>query len=62
VAVFTFFSPSDGDYLLQPQGSYRLSDELSLAFGANIFGGETDTFLGRFDRNDNLYGSVRFDF
>jgi hypothetical protein len=62
LSLFGFFSPSDRDYLVQPQVSYRLSDELSLAVGGNIFGGAEAKFLGRFDGNDNLYTSVRFDF
>jgi hypothetical protein len=31
--------------------------------GANIFAAQRDTtFLGQFDRNDNLYVVLRFDF
>jgi hypothetical protein len=62
VALFAFLSPADRDYLLQPQTSYKFSDEFSATLGANIFGGRETTFLGRFDRNDNLYVSLRFDF
>jgi hypothetical protein len=63
LTFFGFFSPADRDYLLQPSVHHKLSDDLSLTFGGNIFGGETiTTFLGQFDKNDNLYLSARFDF
>ncbi|MFQ6673759.1 MAG: hypothetical protein ACE5GH_03105 [Fidelibacterota bacterium] len=63
LSLFTFYSPAENDYLLQPQVSYKFSDNLSATLGANIFGGEKETtFLGQLDKNDNLYLSVRFDF
>ena len=63
LALFTFYSPTDSDYLVQPQASYKFSDNLAVTLGANIFGGKKDTtFLGQFDENDNIYLSVRFDF
>ena len=63
LSLFTFYSPADNDYLMQPQVSYKFSDNLSSTLGTNIFGGEKNTtFLGQFDKNDNIYLSVRFDF
>jgi hypothetical protein len=63
LALFVFYSPADNDYLLQPHTSYKFSDDLSATLGANIFGGENETtFLGQFDKNDNLFLSFRFDF
>ena len=63
LSLFTFYSPADNDYLIQPQISYKFSDNLYATLGANIFGGERDTtFLGQFDKNDNIYLSVSFDF
>ena len=63
VGGFAFYSPADRDYLVQPRVTHQFSDELSLAVGGNIFGGERGTtFLGQFDRNDNAYLSARFDF
>ncbi len=63
LSLFTFYSPADNDYLIQPQTSYKLSDNFNVALGANIFGGEKNsTFLTQFDKNDNVYLSVRFDF
>lgn len=63
LSLFTFYSPADDDYLIQPKASYQFSDEFSATLGANLFGGkEQTTFLGQFDNNDNLYLSARFDF
>lgn len=63
LSLFTFYSPADDDYLIQPKMSYQFSDELSATLGANFFGGnKKTTFLGQFDKNDNIYLSVRFDF
>ncbi|MBI2839961.1 MAG: hypothetical protein HYX75_16730 [Acidobacteria bacterium] len=63
LSTFFFYSPVDPDYLFQPQLSYKLSDEFSTTLGANIFGGtDQTTFLGQFDKNDNVYVSLRFDF
>ncbi len=63
LSLFTFYSPVDNDYLIQPKVSYKFSDNFSSTLGANIFGGEKETtFLGQLDKNDNIYLSVRFDF
>ncbi len=63
ITFFGFYSPAERDYLLQPSILHKFSDEFALTFGANIFGGEEKTtFLGQFDRNDNIYLSARFDF
>jgi len=63
LSIFAFIGLTDEDYLIRPLVTYRLLDNLLLALGANLFGGETNTtFLGQLDRNDNVYLSVRFDF
>ncbi len=63
LSLFTFYGKADNDYLIQPQISYKFSDNLSATLGANIFNGEKNTtFLGQFDKNDNIYLSVSFDF
>ncbi len=63
LSLFAFYSPAENDYLLQPQASYKVSDNLSVAFGGNLFGGEKrTTFFGQFDQNDNVYMNLRYDF
>lgn len=63
LALFAYYSPVEEDYYLIPSVHYKFSDQLSMTAGANFFGGaETDSFLGQFNENDNVYLSIRFDF
>ncbi len=63
LSVFLAHSPTDSDYFLQSEVSHRLTDRLSAALGANIFGGRRDTtFFGQMEKDDNIYLSARFDF
>ena len=63
LSLFAFYSLAENDYLLQPQVTYKVSDNLSATLGANVFGGEKrTTFFGQFDQNDNAYINVRYDF
>ncbi len=63
LSLFAYYSPADNDYLLQPQLSYKVSDDLSVALGGNVFGGEKrTTFFGQFDQDDNAYLNLRYDF
>jgi len=60
---FSFWSPSDGDYLLNPEVKYNFSDHIWAAIGANIFGGgEKWSQFGQLDKNDNIYLQVRYEF
>ncbi|OGP12998.1 MAG: hypothetical protein A2052_03815 [Deltaproteobacteria bacterium GWA2_54_12] len=60
---FSFWSPTDRDYLFNPEAKYNFSDNLWAALGANIFGGQEDTTqFGSLDRNDNLYMQARYEF
>lgn len=62
LSLFTFISPADADYLIQPLVSYNVSDELTATLTGNIFGGrKRTTMLGALDQNDNLALSVRYD-
>ena len=63
LSLFSFYSPSDQDALLIPEVSHNFTDRLSLTVGANIFEGRRPTtFLGQFERNDNVYAVLRYDF
>lgn len=60
---FTFWSPSDNDYLLNPEVKYNFTDHIWAAVGANIFGGgEKRGQFGQLDKNDNIYLQVRYEF
>jgi hypothetical protein len=63
LSVFAFYSLVDNDYLLQPQLSYKVSDDFSVALGGNVFGGvKRTTFFGQFDQDDNAYLNLRYEF
>jgi hypothetical protein len=63
LSLFAAWSPTDEDYFLQPLVSYKVTDNLTMSIGANLFGGEsTTTSFGQFDKSDNIFANVRFDF
>ncbi len=63
LSLFTFYSPSDEDYLVIPEATYSITDNLWVAIGANIFGGRKETtFFGQLDKNDNIYVTLRYVF
>lgn len=64
LSLFTFYSPTDKDYFINPEIKYNISDNLWTSLGANIFDGgkEKTTFLGQFDKDDNVYVIVRYEF
>jgi hypothetical protein len=63
LSLFTFYSPSDRDYYLRPQLSYRYSDKWTLTGGANVFGGQdAHTFFEQFADNGNLYIRIRYNY
>jgi len=63
LSFFAFYSPSDEDYMIIPEVKYNFTDELSAALGANIFGGEEDApHFGQFDKNDNIYTVIKYEF
>lgn len=63
LSFFSFYSPANGDYLLNPEVKYNFSDHVWAAAGANIFGGGQNwSQFGSLDENDNLYVQVRYEF
>ena len=63
LSFFAFYSPSVGDYLLNPEIKYNFSDHIWAAIGGNIFGGGKKwSQFGQLDKNDNVYLQVRYEF
>jgi hypothetical protein len=63
LSLFAYYSPSDNDGYLRPIATYRVDDRWTLQGGANWFFGEhSDTFFGQFDKNTNIYASIRYSF
>ncbi|OGP34561.1 MAG: hypothetical protein A2X88_07415 [Deltaproteobacteria bacterium GWC2_65_14] len=60
LSLISFYSPSDEDGMVNPQISYKITDRLSVASGANVFFGKKDfTQFGQLDKDDNLYLRLR---
>lgn len=63
LSLFAAYSPTDRDYFVQPEVSYKVTDNVGVSVGTNIFGGKKETtFFGQFEKSDNVFVSVRFDF
>ncbi|SFX21657.1 hypothetical protein [Marinospirillum alkaliphilum] len=62
-SLFAFVSPSDDDFYLRPSVRYRVSDELTVSAGGNLFGGKEDySFFGQFEKDSNVYLRARYRF
>jgi hypothetical protein len=63
LSFFSFYSPSDGDYLLNPEVKYNFTDSVWAALGGNVFGGgEEWSQFGQLDKDDNVYLQARYEF
>jgi len=63
VGVFTYIGMSDSDCYMRPNANYKITDNLAVELGANIFFGDhRDTFFGQFENNTNLYAALRYSF
>ena len=60
VSLFTYWSPSDSDVYVRPSVQFKISDNLIVETGANVFAGRhDDTFFSQFEKNSNVYLSIR---
>ena len=60
LSLFVYWSPSDRDAHFRPKAHYKISDQLAVEAGANIFSGRHDhTFWGQFGDNSNIYLGLR---
>ena len=62
LSVFVFLGLSEADYLAIPEVRRKLTDDLWLALGANVFGGGRNDLFGALDANDNVYVTGRYGF
>ena len=63
LSFFTFYSPNEKDYYMNPELRYELGDGVWLAAGGIFLGGkENHTFFGQFEKNDNVYVVLRYGF
>ncbi len=63
LSLFTFYSPTDEDLYVRGLVSYKMTDNVAVAVGGNLFEGEhQETQFGQFDRNDNIFTRIRYSF
>ncbi|MDP2166989.1 MAG: hypothetical protein Q8J64_01520 [Thermodesulfovibrionales bacterium] len=63
LSFFSFYSPSDRDFMLNPEVKYNFTDYIWAIAGGNIFGsGESRGQFGQLDENDNAYLQIRYEF
>ena len=62
LSFFVFLGLSEADYLAIPEVGRKLTEDLWVAVGANLFGGGQDDLFGALDANDNLYVTARYGF
>ena len=58
----TLYHFSNDSYLSRIMIDWKYSDSFTITFGTDILGGRADTIFGQFDKNDNLYLKMRYDF
>jgi len=62
-SLFTYYSPTDKDVYMRPNVNYKVSDNLAVEAGANVFFGDyPHTFFGQFQNNTNIYTGLRYSF
>lgn len=62
-SLFAYYSPSDKDVYMRPNVNYKVSDNLTVEAGANVFFGDyPNTFFGQFQNNTNVYTGMRYSF
>jgi len=62
-SLFTYYSPTDKDVYMRPNVNYKVSDNLTVEAGGNIFFGDYQhTFFGQFRNNTNIYTGLRYSF
>jgi len=54
------YSLSDESYYIYPKIIYKYITDLEILLGFNIFGGDTDTFMGFYDANDQVFLSFKY--
>jgi hypothetical protein len=63
LSLFTFYGLSDGDFLVNPEVKYSITDSVWVALGANVFGGGDNwSQFGQFAKNDNVYAQLRHEY
>lgn len=63
LSLFTYYSPTDKDMYFRPNINYKVNDYWTAEVGGNIFwGAEKYTFFSQFEKNSNVFASLRYGF
>ena len=62
LGFFVFLGLSEADYFAIPEILHRVTEDVWVALGANLFGGGRQDLFGAMDANDNVYLTVRYAF
>lgn len=63
VGLFNFYSPTDRDGYLRLNISYKITDNLKISMGGNIFyGSRIFSFFGQLKDNSNIFTALHLDF
>ena len=62
LSLFVFYSPSDDDYMLNPEVKYKFTDKVWAAVGGHVFDGNASGRFGQLDKNDSAYLQMRYEF
>jgi hypothetical protein len=63
LSFFGYYSPAENDWYLRPVATYKMSDQIQLTTGFNLFFGEHDyTFFGQLEDNSNVYFRIRYSY
>ncbi|MBI4561795.1 MAG: hypothetical protein HY724_07090 [Candidatus Rokubacteria bacterium] len=62
LGLFALGSPNEGDFYVNPEVKYNVTDALWGALGANLFGGPEPTEFGQFEGDSSLYVVARYAF
>jgi hypothetical protein len=62
LGLFVLGSPSEGDWYVNPEASYQVTDAISASVGFNFFGGPPWSSYGQFKGDSNVHAVVRYAF
>jgi hypothetical protein len=63
LSLFVYYSPTDQDGYARPKFQYKVTDNLLVDGGFNLFFGQDEhTFWGRFQDNTNAFVGIRYSF
>ena len=63
LSFFAIYGLSEGDYLINPEVKYNVTDLIWTSLGTMIFGGRSQwSQFGQLSKDDNVYALIRYEF